>query len=59
MNWNGASDFFHMGGYGVYVWGAYAVTALLLAIEPVLAAQRHRRAVERARRHDEPSEPRP
>jgi len=49
MNWNSASEFFSMGGYGVYVWGSYAVTAVLLVIEPLLAAQRRRRAVERAR----------
>ena len=33
-----------MGGYGFYVWGSYAVTAVFLAIEPVMAAMRHRRA---------------
>ena len=49
MNWNSASEFFSMGGYGVYVWGSYAVTAVLLVIEPLLAAQRRRRAVEHAR----------
>jgi len=27
------SEFLAMGGYGFYVWGAYAVTALLLAGE--------------------------
>ena len=27
MNWNSAAEFFAMGGYGLYVWGAYAVTA--------------------------------
>ena len=26
MNWNSAADFFAMGGYGLYVWGSYAVT---------------------------------
>jgi len=49
MNWNSASDFFHMGGYGLYVWGSYAVTAALLVIEPLLAAQRRRKALEHAR----------
>jgi heme exporter protein D len=42
--WNSASDFFAMGGYGTYVWGAYVVTALCMAIEPVSVALRHRRA---------------
>ena len=45
MNWASAADFFAMGGYGVYVWGAYAVTAALMLVEPALAMQRGRRAV--------------
>jgi heme exporter protein D len=49
MNWNSASDFFNMGGYGLYVWGSYAVTTALLVIEPLLAAQRRRNALEHAR----------
>ena len=40
---NSASEFFAMGGYGSYVWGAYAVTAACMAVEPVLVALRHRR----------------
>ena len=48
MNWNSASEFFAMGGYGLYVWGAYAVTAVLMLVEPVLAARRRRRALQAA-----------
>ena len=44
MNWNNASDFFAMGGYGTYVWGSYAVTLACMAAEPVLVVLRHRRA---------------
>ncbi len=44
MNWNSASEFFAMGGYGLYVWGSYAVTLGVMLIEPWLAAQRGRRA---------------
>ena len=29
MNWNSAAEFFAMGGYGLYVWGSYAVTLRL------------------------------
>ena len=43
MIWSSASDFFAMGGYGTYVWGAYVVTATCMAIEPILVALRHRR----------------
>ena len=45
MNWASASDFFAMGGYGLYVWGAYGVTAACLLVDPLLAARRHRRAL--------------
>ena len=44
MNWNSAAEFFAMGGYGTYVWGAYVVCAACMAIEPVMVALRHRRA---------------
>ena len=45
MNWNSSSDFFAMGGYGLYVWGAYGITAACMLIDPILAARRHRRAL--------------
>ncbi|HMC16170.1 MAG TPA: heme exporter protein CcmD [Albitalea sp.] len=45
MNWHSASEFFDMGGYGLYVWGSYATTAVLTAIEPWLASRRRRRAL--------------
>jgi heme exporter protein D len=37
--------FFEMGGYGLYVWSAYGVTAFLMTLEPWLAARRRRRAL--------------
>jgi heme exporter protein D len=40
MNWHSATEFFAMGGYGLYVWGSYGVAALLMGVEPVLAARR-------------------
>lgn len=33
-----------MGGYGLYVWGSYAVTAIFMLVEPVLAARQHQQA---------------
>ena len=45
MQWNSASDFFAMGGHGLYVWGSYGVTALLMLVEPWLAARRRRNAL--------------
>jgi heme exporter protein D len=44
VNWNSAAEFFAMGGYGTYVWGAYAVCAACMAAEPMMVALRHRRA---------------
>jgi heme exporter protein D len=47
MNWASPSEFFAMGGYALYVWGSYAVTAACIAWE--LAALVHRtRAIRRA-----------
>jgi heme exporter protein D len=34
------SDVLHLGGYGLYVWGAYGVTFALLAIEVVVLRKR-------------------
>jgi heme exporter protein D len=36
------SEFFAMGGYALYVWGAYGVTAAALAIEVFLLLKRQR-----------------
>ena len=40
MNWHNASEFWAMGGYGLYVWGSYGVTLVVLLAEAVLARQR-------------------
>lgn len=37
MNW---SEFFHMGGYALYVWSAYGFAALVLILNWVAAARR-------------------
>lgn len=44
MNWGSASEFFAMGGYGLYVWGSYAVALVCMLAEPMMAAARHKRA---------------
>jgi heme exporter protein D len=49
MNWGSFDEFVRMGGYGLYVWGSYAVTLAVMVIEPLLAVQRRRRALKRAR----------
>lgn len=50
MNWSSASEFFEMGGYGLYVWASYGAAALLMLAEPVLAARRHGQALRDAAR---------
>lgn len=40
MNWNSLSEFLAMGGYAFYVWGSFGVTALALAVEPLLIRKR-------------------
>jgi heme exporter protein D len=42
MNWGSWSAFWHMGGYGLYVWGSYGVTLLCLAGEIWLLGRRRR-----------------
>ncbi len=42
MQWSSAAEFFAMGGYGLYVWGAYAVTAIGIAAELLLLMKRGR-----------------
>jgi heme exporter protein D len=53
MNWGSAGEFFAMGGYGLFVWGSYAVTAACMLAEPLLALRRHARA-RRAEADEEP-----
>jgi heme exporter protein D len=49
MNWGSWENFLAMGGYGLYVWGSYAVTLALFVVELALLALRKRNAVGRIR----------
>ena len=42
MNWSSWSEFFSMGGYGVYVWGSYFVTFACVIGEVLLISRRKR-----------------
>jgi heme exporter protein D len=53
VNWQSAGDFFAMGGYGLYVWGSYLVTAVLMLAEPALTRRHHIQALRAAREHDD------
>ena len=48
MSWASGSDFFAMGGYALYVWGSYAVTAGLIAMEVIMLLVRRRSALRSA-----------
>jgi heme exporter protein D len=39
-----------MGGYGLYVWGSFGVTALVMGVEVVLAILRHKNIRESLRK---------
>lgn len=46
LNWQNWSDFFAMGGYGLYVWGSFGVTAAVILGE-LLALRAGQRALVR------------
>ena len=48
MHWNSLSEFISMGGYGVYVWGSFGVTFVLLTAEIVMLRARKRKLAQRA-----------
>jgi heme exporter protein D len=46
VNWSSWSEFFAMGGYGIYVWGSYIVTFICVISELLLISRRHRTLIE-------------
>ena len=52
MTWGSPAEFFAMGGYGLYVWGAYAVCLAAMLIEPWLARRQRRVALIAAARSE-------
>ena len=57
MHWGSVSEFFAMGGYGLYVWGSYGVTAVVLIVEVLLVARRARTPTIIAGRNKHSTEP--
>ncbi|MEI6759439.1 MAG: heme exporter protein CcmD [Betaproteobacteria bacterium] len=49
MTWTTWSDFWAMGGYGLYVWGSLGVCALALIVEVMLLDHRRRASFQRIR----------
>jgi heme exporter protein D len=50
IHWNSFADFVAMGGYGLYVWGSFGVTALIMTIEPILVARNRTTTIARLKR---------
>ena len=48
MNATSLSDVLFLGGYGLYVWGSYAVTLALMLLEPILVRRHRNRALAQA-----------
>ena len=49
MIWNSFSEFLDMGGYALYVWGSFLMTAAALGWELVMLLQRRSRATDEVR----------
>jgi len=43
------AEFFNMGGYAFYVWGAYGVTVLVFVIEIVLVSHKRKATLQQVR----------
>ena len=43
MNWGSLENFLAMGGYGVYVWGSYAMAAICVALEVFLLMNKNKK----------------
>ena len=50
MEWASWNDFWAMGGRGLYVWGSYGVTLLMILIEVVLLRRNSRQAIQNLKR---------
>ncbi|MDR2364585.1 MAG: heme exporter protein CcmD [Zoogloeaceae bacterium] len=50
MHWNSLSDFLAMGEHGLYVWGAFGMTALVMLLETWLTLRRQRAVRQRLAR---------
>ena len=42
MQWGSVAEFFAMGGYGLYVWTSFGVTAVCLMVEVAAVRRRYR-----------------
>jgi heme exporter protein D len=50
IHWNSFADFLAMGGYGFYVWGSFGLTALVMALEPIVVMRNRKNTLARLKR---------
>jgi heme exporter protein D len=50
MNWNSPAEFFAMGGYALYVWGSFGLTAFCLVMEVLVVRSRRVATLKSVRR---------
>ncbi len=50
IHWNSFGEFLAMGGYGLYVWGSFGLTALIMVAEPIMAVRNRKALVARLKR---------
>jgi heme exporter protein D len=48
--WNSPAEFFSMGGYALYVWSSFGVSALVFLLEPLAIRRRFKAIVRRLQR---------
>lgn len=46
------TEFLNMGGYGLYVWPAYLIVAIVLILNLVVPLRRHRHLLSKMSRHN-------
>lgn len=44
------NEFFHMGGFGAYIWSAMGVAAVLMILEPLVLIYRKRSVIAQIKR---------
>lgn len=44
------SEFFHMGGFGAFIWSAMGVAAFLMLLEPILLIMNRRSVLQEIKR---------
>jgi heme exporter protein D len=49
MHWNSVSEFFAMGGYALYVWGSFGISAAVVVGEILLLRSQRKAILENLR----------